>query len=369
MPEFSISKGTCYVLFVFDVAYALDLAQAATLISEDTRRVEIRHKHRAPKYFEFTSQPLAFRQQMQPIVVGQFATADALEIVLYDLAAIAITYAIDIRGPFQNLLPLSEALYDNESLYHDAKRRVKELFELLQPALTMPYIAPVDEDYVIFEIAACTPQIDLQITLHEERTLLAQVLCAEQATLSEQETLESVSEVISFTSQDAVVVDWNAAIIFDELADDARAVLEFGNLELLELRILDMKLDEALGQAYDILGRQRPGWLWSFGTFEQDLNKIARLQADSAYLFEGINNRLKLLGDQYLARIYRGVTQQFCLGEWDTTLQRKLNTLQDIYEKLSHRLLDKRMEFMEILIVVLFVVSVVLELITALKGE
>ena len=39
------------------------------------------------------------------------------------------------------------------------------------------------------------------------------------------------------------------------------------------------------------------------------------MQVESAVLFEGVNNALKLLGDQYLARVYRLASQRFHLEE------------------------------------------------------
>jgi hypothetical protein len=46
-----------------------------------------------------------------------------------------------------------------------------------------------------------------------------------------------------------------------------------------------------------------------------DLHRVAQMQVDSAMLFEGVNNALKLLGDQYLARVYRLASQRFHLEE------------------------------------------------------
>jgi hypothetical protein len=93
------------------------------------------------------------------------------------------------------------------------------------------------------------------------------------------------------------------------------------------------------------------------------LRVIAELQVDNAVLFEGVNNALKLLGDQYLARAYRLASKRFHLDDWDAGILRKLQTLESIYQKVSDRAATWRMEVLEWVIIVLFVFSIVLELV------
>lgn len=95
--------------------------------------------------------------------------------------------------------------------------------------------------------------------------------------------------------------------------DDIRAVLVFANVELLEMRILDEQLDRALDEGYEALSR-KPHFLSLPGSHDKDLTHIAQLQVDGALIFERVTNTLKLLGDQYLARVYRLVSQRFHRG-------------------------------------------------------
>jgi flagellar motility protein MotE (MotC chaperone) len=74
---------------------------------------------------------------------------------------------------------------------------------------------------------------------------------------------------------------------------------------------------------------------------------IAQFQMDSALLLEGMTNALKVLRDQYLARVYRVVSERFHLAEWDASILRKLHTLKSIYEKMSDQAASHRMEILE----------------------
>ena len=90
------------------------------------------------------------------------------------------------------------------------------------------------------------------------------------------------------------------------------------------------------------------------------MRDISQWQVDSAILFEGVNNVLKLLGDQYLARVYRLTAERFHLNEWDASILRKLETLESIYQKISDQMVSRRMEVLEWIIIVLIAISIVL---------
>src|SRR5206468_4360360 len=129
-------------------------------------------------------------------------------------------------------------------------------------------------------------------------------------------------------------------------------------------RYLDQQLDVALEQAYEALPRQTWWRLALPGASGPDLRRIGTLQVESAVLFEGVNNALKLLGDQYLARVYRLVSERFHLADWDASILRKLETLESIYQKMSDFAGTRRMEALEWIIIVLITLSIVLPLVT-----
>jgi uncharacterized Rmd1/YagE family protein len=83
------------------------------------------------------------------------------------------------------------------------------------------------------------------------------------------------------------------------------------------------------------------------------MREIGQLQVESAVLFEGINNALKLLGDQYLARLYEQVAKRYHLDAWDESILRKLRTLDSIYAKIEGAQSSARLEFLEWIVIVL----------------
>jgi hypothetical protein len=129
-------------------------------------------------------------------------------------------------------------------------------------------------------------------------------------------------------------------------------------VELLEMRYVDQKLDRALEQAYETLAHRSWNLPWVFRSYSADLGSLAELQVDNATLFEGVNNTLKLFGDQYLGRVYRMVNRRFHLDEWDSSILRKLQSLESIYDKISHQVSERRTEMLEWIIILLIAFSI-----------
>ena len=356
VPEHvTITKGTCIAIFAYDVGHSINLTDAERRIAAGTERGRLRHKTRAPQYFEYRPAPLRLVQEGTIFDISGYQASPMVEVMVYDFGAATITYRFPIDGPFSRLLELGESLYENERLLAESRTRVEQLVQELGPAIERPAIAEDVEDYILFSIESSVPETP-PLWMSRE-TDLAQILRADRTPFSEQEVADAVSCRISFGQEDVAVIDWHSAVLFGKEMDDVRAVLEFANVELLEMRILDEQLDQALDEGYEALTR-KPRRLSLPGSHDKDMTHIAQLQVDSALIFERVTNTLKLLGDQYLARVYRLASQRFHLEAWDASILRKLQTLESIYSKMSDRAGTRRMEVLEWIIIILIALSI-----------
>src|SRR3970282_1519951 len=238
---------------------------------------------------------------------------------------------------------------------------VNQLLQVIGDAANQAHPSPVVEDYVIFHVESFAQPLDLNLFAVSQARQIAQILRAERQPLSDQEVEDALSARVSYGVDDITIVDWNGALIIDREGEDVLAVLEYANVELLEMRYLDQKLDRALDQAFGSLSKPILSLPRLLGYYGADLRRVAELQVDNAVLFEGVNNTLKLLGDQYLARVYRTANQRFHLKEWDESILRKLETLESIYEKISDQASNRRMEMLEWVIIILIAFSIALE--------
>jgi hypothetical protein len=188
------------------------------------------------------------------------------------------------------------------------------------------------------------------------------VLSSNTKALSRQQRREELSRIVTYYEDDLTVITWNAAIIFGTNMEDVLTVLELANVQLLELRFLDGRLDRTLDRSYEILGQRRSWRMRIPGASRADLVHVGQMQVDAAILFERVSNALKLLGDQHLARVYRLASQRLRLDEWAAVILRKLEVADSIYTKLDDRASSERMELLEWIIVVLIALELVLPL-------
>ena len=359
-----IKDGVAYVQFAYDIGLAIRLDAAEKSVSASTERAPIRHQRRAPKYFEFQPYPLRVTQTSPVHPIGEWSTLATVETTVFDFGAVSVTYQIPLTGAFSSLARLSELLYDNAALLADSRRLVEELVATINPSVSRPNISSFYEDYVIFQIRSFDDHGAHARLLAEAPTLVAQVLRADEDLRSEQEVQDALSVQVSYGSDDLTLIDWVAAIIFAAAADDTRAVLEFATIQLLELRHLDHQLDLSLERYYDALTSSPTGPVSLFTKADDKLREIGQLQVESALLFENINNAIKLLGDQYLARLYREAARRYHLTSWDKSIQRKLKTLESIFDKMDSALSAARLEFLEWIVIILIGLELVMPFLT-----
>jgi hypothetical protein len=245
-----VQRGVCYVMFAYDAARTINLEVADRRVQETTERPTIAHKRRTPSYFEFQPLPLRISRDAESFTIGKFTTRPSLDVMVYDFGAVAVTYAVPIEGSLADLLELSEELYDNEVLLADSRLRVSQLLNVIGDAASQPHTSAAVEDYVIFHVENFAHTGNRLCADHGRE--IAQILRAERQALSEQEVEDALAVRISYGVQDLTIIDWNASLLIDREGEDVRAVLEFANVELLEMRYVDEKLDRALDQAYGV---------------------------------------------------------------------------------------------------------------------
>lgn len=190
-----ITRGTCFALFAYDIGHSINLTDAERRIAAGAERGRLRHKTRAPQYFEYRPAPLRLVQEGSVFDVSQYQAGPTVEVMVYDFGAVTITYRFPIDGPFNRLLELSESLYENERLLVESRTRVEQLIQALGPAIERPSIAKEVEDYIMFSIESYAPD---RPPLWNEETDLAHLLRAERTPFSDQEVADAVSCRISF---------------------------------------------------------------------------------------------------------------------------------------------------------------------------
>jgi len=356
-----IQGATVRVLVAYDIGLSIRLDACRQQVDGLEADERIKHKGHAPQYFQFHPTPLRLVREIEPIQVGGRRTSTSAEVLLYDFGGVSVGYTIPFEGTLEELIELSCALAGEPRIENHAEDLVRRLLDLIREHVDRPSLADPEEDFLIFQIPAFAGGGDPEAVLAGHAADFTRLLRSERDRPSDQEVQDALSGRVRFGAQDLAVLDWNAALLVDREPEDVVSVLEFANLQLLEMRFLDEKLDRSLDRAYETLQTPR---LWTAlrmpGRARREMHGVAQMQVDGAILFERVSNALKLLGDQYLARVHRTATQRFRLNEWNAGILRKLDTLDSIHQKLHDHASTQRMEVLEWIIIVLIAFSIVM---------
>src|SRR5262249_55943648 len=115
-----------------------------------------------------------------------------------------------------------------------------------------------------------------------------------------------------------------------------------------------------LAAAYRVVHRAENSWRSWLRGHGHELRTMGELKVEANGLFERTGNVFKLVGDQYLARVYRLLATRFHLGEWERSIQRKLDVIEGVYKVLSDQTATFRTEFMEVIVIFLIFLEILL---------
>jgi hypothetical protein len=234
----------------------------------------------------------------------------------------------------------------------------------LKPALRDAKWDPnFSEEYVVFELPPSNPlppPLQMLDAAQPHAAWLASLVRLDSGTLSTQEINEALRLHLSYTPHDLLVADWTAAVLVDVDCEETLEAVEFANLQLLEFRHIDGQLDASLAAAYRLVHLTTRSWLPFWRTHTRPLRWLGELKVEANGLFERTGNALKLVGDAYLARVYRLLASRFALDTWQRSIERSLHVAEDVYRVVADQASAFRAELLEVLVVILILMELVL---------
>jgi hypothetical protein len=286
-------------------------------------------------------------------------------VTVFDFAAVSVALQVPFTLAAEALTRLAGWLADPGPLVHAARAALVPLHRQLLPAVQNPsWPEDMSEEYFVFQLPPGDSLPGLADQLAPARGpyagWLAGLVRLESGPLSTEEIAEALRLRLSYSPEDLFVPDWAAAVLLDRDCDETLQAIEFANLQLLEFRHIDLRLDDSLAAAYRVVHPLARSWLPFWRTHARPLRLLGELKVEANGLFERTGNALKLVGDPYLARVYRLVAARFHLETWVESIQRKLDVAEGVYQVVSHQSSAFRMEFLEALIVLLIVFEIVL---------
>jgi hypothetical protein len=356
-PDTAPLQGEVVFFYAFDVANEIRLNRAAELLAGQSVPFVTRRDRPAPRDLP-VSKPLSIEV---PLDVRYQDTPVGILIRIYEVGVISILLRIGFRCNSLAELGLFHAprLTDGRLLDQLARDECHRLYQQLQDALIAAGPPTEPEAYTVFCFTQIGAERDVNRWLGQHEREVAGLLTQ---TPAERLSTAQVTEVLrlrrSFENTDLVVIDWDAALLIDlgGSAHDVLFVLESANLQLEEFRWMDRTLDHYLERAYDDVGRHR----WWFGAATGILGTLRRLRVDFARLADEVIHITKFVGDWHLARVYMMARERFHLDQWRASVDLRLAELDRLYTMAQGDLYDRRMLWLEAIIVLFFAVDLII---------
>jgi hypothetical protein len=364
-PADEVLSGRLHVYVAFDWGEEINLDQArqagAGVVLDMVRRP------RTPASIAYRPPPLRF--PLGPVVIAMPGLAGtpsrSAEATVFDFAGVSLALQVPFQMSHAALRDLAASLAEpatTRAIMETARAILVPLYHKLLPAIARPnWRDNFWEEYFVFQFQP-GPEVAPDDLLGPRAGWLAGLLRLEDEPLSKQETEEALRLVLRYGLDDLFIPDWGAAVLVDREGecDETLQAIEFANLQLLEFRHIDQRLDEVLGQADALLRKSAGSRLPFFRGHAGPLRLLGELKVEANGLFERAGNALKLVGDQYLARVYRLLATRFHLPAWEKDIRHKLEVLEGIYEVFAAQSTHFRTEFLEILVVLLILIEVLL---------
>lgn len=347
-------QGTLHVFVAFDWGDEILLDQVRDIVPASAQ--ELPRRRRTPLSFFYRPAPLRVQLQKSIIELAELGQVEAtVSATLFDFGAVSVAFHLPISATEDALLRLAGSLADSGPFVARARQVVEPLHKQLQGAIQDPlWQDDLSEEYFVFQFGPeSLPQMN-------DAGWLAGMVHLESEPLGPDEIDEALRNRLSYSPDDLLVADWAAAVLVDRECDDTLHAISFANLQLLEFRHIDNRLDESLAAAQRLIQPlRRSAWPY-WRMHARPLRELGELKVEANGLFERTGNVLKLVGDPYLARVYRLVAKRFYLETWIENIQRKLEVAEGVYQVVSDQSSSFRLEFLEVIVVLLILIEIIL---------
>ena len=353
----AIREGAFHAYFVYDVADTIDLPKLGSVAGTGVARAPLQLRREASA--GFIAYPVA------PIAVAMPPSGGfAIRAKVFDYGIVSIRISREFAGSWQSFAAFTRTLRNDPALETLGRATLGRVLEEIGAALDEPH-EPLLEDYFVFDVEAFVTPVTAAQLLGPCAPALASLVLGEERKLMGAEQEEALRVNFSYFEDDLAVVQWDTAFVYDRREGGAAIldILEFANTQLAELRTYDARLDAELDTIY-ALDPKRPTRRFGRKEAQQAADRLRYLIVDIIELTDRASNALKIIGDAYYARLYRGAAGRLGLKDWQKQIDSKLASVNEMYRFSTDQAQAARGEFLELIVIVLIALEIVIGILT-----
>ena len=370
LKDLVLLRGCFRLLFLYDVAEAIDLKRLRDLLGPRGGPVKGVFPRRTPEYVRFEEAPII--EHIEPLNLGAGQRV-ACSLRYYSFAVLVVQLEVPFEGDWPAVVTQASRWMDAAEMESHAREIGRRHLERVASAIIRPTQDWLYESYFITNLEQVLKpggeQANAAELLADQASGLVQLIRGEFTPLAPKTSAEILDASISYYPTDLVVIGSTAAVIYDRPEDAAATfqVLEYAKMQLLEFRYYDGLMTRLLSDAYDTLEAKRNLLLqrWSL---PRDAERFNTIRLDVMELTERIDNAIKFVSDVYYARVYRLAASRLGVSEYRNLVDEKLRTMGELYDFMVDQFNQSRSFVLELAVAVMALLDVILFAILVAKG-
>jgi hypothetical protein len=345
-------SGKIHAYRVFDVGPDINLDKVADNLANHsiTQRVKL---SRPTRSIHIANAPLAMSMgtvQLKSLIFN-------VNVKIWAFGAISVIFEHEmIEKSWNDYIELGTFLEQDPTVTELAADKVRQVLTVLDPN-RKPEIE-IFEDYLVYSFKSlpkCEDDASKVLEVYDVPKLL---LTENTNELSDQVKKMICEQIIQYNKNDLAAVTWNSALIVDpSVASDVADILEFALCQVLEMRYYDYVLERKLSSLYNDLESKKWG-IWK-NHAEALSEEAAKHYLEISETVENVENSLKVIGDFYLAQIFRVASLRFRFQDWRESVDQKLKNLAEISALINANVNARRSHLLELVIIILIAIELV----------
>lgn len=335
-------SGNIYIFHAFDVGYEIDLDRL-----KESKKL-IQQTLTLPKYFKKYHTPLAID------LPHPHTTSKCISCKIHNFGPISLTYKIPFKDSLENVrmgLQELENEFQEESVIN-----ARSVFNNIKQYVMKPHFFQTRSSYVVIQVDQQPETLGVDVLKKKYGGLVASMLRFETETLSEYQKNEILQDAIGYFRGDMIVIDTEAAFVYDDDYEEILDLFEFCNIQNLQLRYFDRLLDRQLNLIYEEkLGKLPFTHYLPFirAPWRGPVSDLGKLRVDISVISERLENSIKLAGEAYFSELYDLLVDKLDLKNWHDSINKKLAIISDIRSVYQHKIDAIREDMLTMLIIIL----------------
>ena len=346
-PEFS---GHVYIFFAFDIGDDIRLEQIKNdknIIIESTQQ---------SKFVQSYHKPLSIE------LPHPHNSSHCISSKLHQFGVISLTYKVPVSGSLQSMKSAMVAI--DEKYQEQSILDARSIYNKIKKHTAKPHFFHLRNYYTVI-------QIDTQESITGKKIQenhgpeIASLLRFETQSLSEVQKQAILNQEIGYFSEDLIVIDAEAAFLYDPQHEDLIIFFELGNIQQLELQYYNNLLDQQLNTIYEQRSFSLPllSHLPFIGSrYFDPLGEANRLQVDISVITERFETGVKIIGEPFFASVYENLIHKLDIQKWKQAIDQKLSIIKEIRHFYQHKVDANREDLLSVLIIILIFIELIMGL-------